>query len=96
MSSNGGAGLSSRTVVVQNVQFAQPVAQIPNGWQCWNICMDTSENGASSFYNTSSTTVVNVTNYNDTAGDNFSVYFATQSPGGTITMPMIDGNVLIG
>jgi hypothetical protein len=92
-SSNGGAGLSARTVIIQNVQFAQPVAAIPSGWQNWNIVMDTTGGGDPNFNNTTSAEVVNVINYNDVTGDNFHVFNAQNAPPGATTRPRINGFV---
>jgi hypothetical protein len=93
LSSNGGAGLSARTVIIQNVQFAQPVAPIPYGWQNWNIVMDTTGASDPNFNNTTSAEVVDVINYNDVTGDNFHVFNASNAPPGATTRPFIDGFV---
>jgi hypothetical protein len=95
-SSNGGSGLSSRKVTIQNVQFAQPNAALPSGVQAENIVMDQTESAASSFYNLTSTTEVHVYNYNNVTGNNFFVYFAYNKPANATTMPLIQGYVVTG
>jgi hypothetical protein len=93
MSSNGGGGLSSRTVIIQNVQYAPPVASIPSGQQVWNIEMDTDQSGSSNFYNTTSAMVVDVYNYNDVTGDNFQAFYSTNHPAGATQRSGVDGYV---
>ena len=93
MSSNGGGGLSSRTVVIQNVQFAAPVAALPSGTQVWNIYMDTTETYDPSFYNTTSSSIVDVYNYNDVSGDNFQVFTNKNHPAGATQRAGVYGYV---
>ncbi len=93
MSSNGGSGLSARTVIIQNVQFAQPLAAIPSGVHPYNIAMDDYVSADTSFYNYSSATVVDVYNYNDLTADNFNVYYNYNKPSGTTTRTLIQGYV---
>jgi hypothetical protein len=96
-SSNGGWGLSSRTVLIENVQFAAPVAALPAGWQSWNIVMDDSQAGGDpNFYNMTSATVVQVQNYNNVPGDNFQVFYAYNCPAGAGQRSDILGYVLAG
>ncbi len=93
MSSNGGGGLSARTVLIQSVQFAQPAAAIPSGQQPWNIYMDSTESGDPSFYNTSSPTAVDVSSYNGNASDSFQVFLPGKGPAGSTTRALIHGDV---
>jgi PKD repeat protein len=93
MSSNGGGGLSSRQVIIQNDLFAQPLAAIPSGWQAINIAMDSTESGDPSFYNTTSSAVVDVYSYNKNSTDNFQVYYAYNKPSSATTRSLIDGYI---
>jgi hypothetical protein len=77
-------------VTIQNVQFVQPPGVPTASWV--NIAMDETRNSSTtSFYNTSSATVVYVYNYNDVTGDNFQTYYSYNKPSNATTRAQVQG-----
>jgi hypothetical protein len=80
---NGSSGLSPNTLNINNVQFANPPQAQPS-W-CANISMDYVTSDSLGTSNMNIAQYVYVTNYNDTQGDNFQVFYSqTPSPTGAI------------
>jgi hypothetical protein len=90
-SSNGGQGLSSRTVIIQDVQFAHPVAPMA-GPLIDNIYF--SDTGTGYFDSPASVALVKVIDYNGVSGDNFNLYTNNIHPANATQMPDIFGWVL--
>jgi hypothetical protein len=89
-SSNRGTGLANRIVNILNIQFAHP-AVINSSVTASNIKMDTFELYDPTFYNFTATTAVQVTNYNNVAGDNFLAFFTYNAPSSATKRAGIDG-----
>ena len=71
---------------------------MPGSWSVWNIYMGQVDSTGAS-YSTTATTVVDVTNYNDIANDNFQVYYGPgavvfMNPANATTLPLIYGDVV--
>jgi hypothetical protein len=90
---DGGQNLCGRTIIIENIRFAQP-ASIVDGLTPSNIYMDDVEANGSQAYNLVQPTVVHVINYNGISGDNFQTFFNYNAPTGAGQMAGVIGLVV--
>ena len=91
LSNNGSAGLSDRTVIIENVVFSHPSYLNPNS--CWNIYMDQTA-GDPNYYKLDATLITKVYDYDGVDGIDYQVYYNNNHPNNAYTMPDVFGFVL--
>lgn len=87
---NGSTGLAPKTLNITNVRFAPP--RVSPGWN-YNIQLDYVASDSLGTSNFAIADLINVTNYDAVAGDNFQVFYNESRPADAVTRAGIYGYV---